>query len=107
MAGIGDMKRIQVVKITPSQGVNGRNINTKSKYTYWAEVTRLSGGRNYQNSQTQLNDGYRFRIRYNETIDPSASYSVVYNGMQFTVTSVYRENEKKFYWILDTQAKHG
>lgn len=104
---VGAMKRIQLLKAVYSKKVNGSNETEYTRYTYYAEVVRGSGSRSYQNSQTQLGSSYTFRIRYNSSIDPSSKYSLVYDGKQFTVTSVERENEKDFYWIIKAEAKNG
>lgn len=104
---VGQRKRIQLLKLVHSKGANGANENSQTRYTYWAEVVRGSGGRDYQNSQTQLNSSFTFRIRYNSTIDPNSKYYIVYDSKQLTVTSVERENEKDFYWIIRATAKNG
>lgn len=104
---VGTRKRIQLLKLVHSKNTNGTNVNTPTRHTYWAEVVRGSGGRNYQNSQTQLGSSYTFRIRYNSSIEPSSKYSLVYDKKQFTVTSVEKENEKDFYWIIKAEAKNG
>lgn len=104
---VGKMKRIQLLKAVYSKKVGGSNETDFDRYTYYAEVVRGSGGRNYQNSQTQLGSSYTFRVRYNSLIDPNSKYSLVYDGKQFTVTSVERENEKDFYWIIKAEAKNA
>ena len=104
---VGQRKRIQLLKLVHSKSASGANENSQTGYTYWAEVVRGSGGRNYQNGQTQLSSSYTFRIRYNSEIDPNSKYYIVYDNKQLTVTSVERENEKDFYWIIKAQAKNG
>jgi SPP1 family predicted phage head-tail adaptor len=104
---VGQRKRIQLLKAIYSKSVSGANETSFTRYTYWAEVVRGSGSRSYQNSQTQLNSSYTFRIRYNSTIDPNSRYAIVYDGKQLTVTSVERENEKDFYWLIKASNGQG
>lgn len=105
---IGTRKRIQLVKITTAKISGGSwGQPTKTRYNYWAEVSRSSGSRNYQNSQTQLGETVRFRIRYNGEFDLSAKWYLVYNGNDYTISSITKENEKQFYWIIEASTKHG
>lgn len=104
---IGTRKRIQLLKVVHSKSANGSNQNTQTRSTYYAEVVQGSGSRNYQNSQTQIASSYTFRIRYNSALDLNSKYSIIYDGRQFTVTSIVKENEKSFYWIITAEAKHS
>lgn len=103
---IGQLKRIQLVRVVSTKNANGTNQNTKTLYTYWAEVVQGSASRTYQNSQTQLGTSYQFRIRYNSSLNIDSSYSIVYEGKQFTITGAVRENNKNFYWLISAEAKH-
>lgn len=88
------------MRVINSKAVNGAWNNSKTKYTYWAEVVSGTGSRNYQNAQTQLTNSYTFKIRYNSSLDINAKWLVVYEGKQYTVTSITRDKEKNFYWNL-------
>lgn len=102
---IGRSKRIQLLKVVNTKAANGSNVNTTTKYTYYAEVVSGSGFRNYQNSQTQLGSSYRFKIRHNAALDVDSKYSIIYDGKQFTVTGITRDAERNFYWLIDAVAK--
>lgn len=98
---IGERKRIQLLKAVSTKAVNGSWDNSRTRYTYWAEVVKGTGSRNYDN-QTKLRSSYTFRVRYNGNLDINASWSVVYDGKQLTVTSISKDREKSFYWIIET-----
>lgn len=103
---VGTRKRIQLLKVDNVKLASGSwGQPVKTRYNFWAEVEHLSGSSAYKNSQTSLGSSYRFKIRYNPQLDLSAKWSLVYNGKQFTVTSIQRESEKNFYVIIEAQ--HG
>jgi SPP1 family predicted phage head-tail adaptor len=104
MAGIGQRKRIQLIKVDNLKAGNGAwGQPVKTRYNYWAEVSRSGGSRSYQ-SNTKLNGNYRFRIRYNGTLDISAKWVVIYDAKELTVQNIERESEKQFYYIIECQS---
>lgn len=107
MDSVGTWKRIQLLKVVNNKTAAGNwGVPSKTRYTTYAEVTRGSGSRNYQNGQTVLGDSYTFKVRYNGSLDMNAQWQLVYDKRQFTVTSIGRDKEKKFYWIIEATS-HG
>lgn len=105
---VGLRKQIQLVKVTNVKLATGEwGQPTKTRYNYWAEVVKSSGNSSFKDSQTQLGERYRFKVRYNGTFDLSAKWTVIYRGNDFTVSSITRDREKDFYWIIEASTSHG
>ena len=106
MAGIGALKQIQLVQITPAKGAEGNwNIETESSFNTWAEITSVNQYRDYQNGQTALGQSKRFKVRFRFDQYPGADWMVRYANKEWVVSSVIKEDEKAFYWIITAQAQ--
>lgn len=99
MAGIGSKHKIQLIKNVPTKGADGSITTTYTKYNVWAGVRRLSDGRNYT-GQTKLSEGYEFSVLYRGIFDVNADWQVLYLGERYTVSSIERDGEVKFNWII-------
>lgn len=104
--GIGQRQQIQLVHVPNTQSVSGNwEQQPKERYNTWAEVSSPSGFRDYQNGQTQLGLTKRFQIRFRFDLFPGADWEVKYQSKEYTVQSIERVNEKKFYWTIRGTAK--
>lgn len=105
MAGIGNMRMIKLQKRVVAKDANGSLVNSiSSSYKIWAEVGRDYGGREYSDSQTRLNARYTFKIYYNPDFVIDSNWKVIYDGKEFTVSSIERLNESRFNWIIKATA---
>jgi SPP1 family predicted phage head-tail adaptor len=105
MAGVGQRKQIQLIKVDNQKRANGSwGEPVKTRYNYWAEVLRNGGSRSFQSS-TRMGSDYRFRVRYNGTFDLSAKWVVVYDSKELTVQNIERDKEKQFYYIIDARCQ--
>lgn len=103
--GIADQKRVQLLKREVQTGTDGRRVpGTTQTYNLWAEVTSLSGSRDY-NQQTQLTATRRFKVRFKFNLHPNCDWLVKYNGNEYTVSEILRVDERRFYWQFTGTAK--
>lgn len=101
MAGIGDMMQVKLEKWTQSKGPTGSLDDTLvNSYPIWADVRKVSGSRNYTNSQTKERDRIEIKIWWKSAFDINALWKVVYDGRRHTVQSVEKINEKRFKYLL-------
>jgi SPP1 family predicted phage head-tail adaptor len=101
---VGQRRKVKLERWTQSKDANGRWVESiQSSDNIFAEVTFLSGSRSSTNGQTNVNNNIRFKIRYNE-LDIKAKWKVVYSGKRYSITSMHKEDGKRFYWILDAQS---
>lgn len=99
--GIGQRRQIQLVQITPSKGSEGNwNSEVETTFNSWAEITNVTSGRDYANGQVSLGQSKRFKVRFRFDQYPGADWKVKYDNRDWTVSSVAKENEKQFYWII-------
>lgn len=104
--GIGQQKKIQLVKMQVQTGVTGRRVEGAFQtYNLWAEISNVSGARDYLGNQTQFTNSKRFKVRFKFNLHPNCDWKVIYNGQEYTVTELNRMDEKRFYWQFVGTAK--
>lgn len=99
--GIGKRLQMQLVQITQSKGSEGNwNGEVETVFNTWAEITSTSQSRDYANGQVAMNQSKRFKVRFRFDQYPGADWKVRYDGKDWTVISVVKQDEKQFYWII-------
>jgi SPP1 family predicted phage head-tail adaptor len=97
---------IQLIHVPNDQSASGNwQQQPDQSYNTWAEVSNPSGFRDYLNGQTQLGLTKRFQVRFQFDLFPGADWKVKYQGKEYTVQSIERLNEKRFYWTIRGTAK--
>jgi SPP1 family predicted phage head-tail adaptor len=104
---VGTRKQIQLIHITVNQGADGQwSERSEEIHNTWAEVTNVNSFRDYENGQTGSWLTKRFRVRFKFDHDPlAADWKIRYQGKDYLVSGVVREDEKKFYWVITAQTK--
>ena len=106
MSGIGTRRQIQLVQILVGQDTDGQNIEQEGdKFGVWAQVENPSGFRQYLNGQTQMGKTKDFKIRFRFNKYPGANWKIRYEGKDWTITSVNKLDEKRFYWNMTATSK--
>lgn len=104
--GIGQRKQIQLSQVLVTVGAGGRNIEAQGQvFNTWAEVTEPTGFRDYINSQTQLGKTKKFLIRFRFDKYPNCNWKIRYDSVEWTISEIRKEDEKKFYWRLTGSSK--
>jgi SPP1 family predicted phage head-tail adaptor len=102
---IGERKQIRLEKWASTADGNGEFDETiVQRVNTYAEVKRLSGSAVYLNSQVGLDNLFQFRLRFN-SFDPTGDWRITFDRRIFTVHSIEKENQNRFYWIIKAQAK--
>lgn len=103
---VGLMRKIKLEKWTEAKDADGKWVESvESTDNLFAEVKFLSGSRESYAGQTNVSGSVRFKIRH-KNLKVVGKWKVVYNGKRYSITSIQRENEKKFYWILTADGQH-
>ena len=101
------MKPIKLVKISVVKDADGNNVEAGvANWSTFAKVTRVGGDAVDSNGALKLNTTYNFKVRINYNFNPSGNWRVVYDGRNFDVSSIEKENENKFFWIITGHAKN-
>ena len=101
---IGNLKPIKLLKYT--QTIDGDGDATESvqiSYKMWAEVQDGGGSRSQADGRTEMSDTKTFRLPfrgYNITPD----YRIEYFGQTYSIGSVRRIDEKRFFWEITALA---
>lgn len=97
---------IRLEKWVTSKDGSGNNIEeVTEKINLFAEVKRLSGDRASLNGVTNLDNFFQFIVRFTPSFNITGNWRVIYGGNYFTVHSIERMQEKRFYWIIKGEAK--
>lgn len=105
MAGVGNMKPIQVRQLQSERDSNGFDIaGDRLVFTGWASVRQASGFREYLTGQAQLGTIKEFRIRHTHGFPYDVDTRLVYDGKQYTINSMERDREKRFWWVIRATA---
>lgn len=103
MAGVS--KQIRLEKYVTAKDGSGNNTETVTKYNLFAEVKRRGGSRVNQDGQTQLTQSIQFRVRFRPDFKPSGNWRVVFDGNRYTVQSIEKEKEDRFWWLITTESQ--
>lgn len=100
--GIGSMRDRVIFKEPVNTSVPGAGWQTtyQTSFEDWTKIEPLTSNRTLQDSQIQLQDGFRFNIRYRDTPQPNKSMLVEYEGRDYTINSIVEVNERKRYWQI-------
>lgn len=97
---IGTMKPVILEQWAQVKDGGGNLVDSIThRYKIWADVEKVNGSRVYD-SQTKMEDGYRFRVWNRVAFDVDVLWKLVYDGKRLTVQSIEKENEKEFWWII-------
>lgn len=96
--------KIRLEKVTAAKDGSGDWKETITKYNLWAEVLSGSSGRSSLNGRTTLNATKQFKVRFRPDFKPEGNWRIVYDAKKYTVNSIEKENEKRFYWIITAEA---
>lgn len=100
--GIGSMRDRVTFKEPVNTPVPGAGHETTyiTSFTDWTKIEPLTSSRNLQDSQIELQDGFRFNIRYRIAPQPNKSMLVEYDGKDYTINSIVEVNNRKRYWQI-------
>lgn len=99
---IGQMRDRVVFKEpvdTPVDGAGADTVYVES-FVDWTKIEPLSSNRQLTDNQIQLQDGFRFNIRYRTSPQPNKKMLVEYEGKDYTINSITERNERKRYWQI-------
>lgn len=99
------VKQIRLEKWVTVKDGSGNNTETVSKYNLFAEVKRNGGGRINTDGQTSLTQNIQFRVRFRPDFKPSGNWRVVFDGLRYTVQTIEKEGEDRFWWLIKTESQ--
>jgi SPP1 family predicted phage head-tail adaptor len=102
---------IRLEKWVTTKDGNGNNTEQiVSKVNVFAEVSGSGGDRSSINNrrtvngETVLSNFFLFRFRFNPKFTTSGNWRVIYDGRRFTIKSIEKENQKRFWMIIKAEA---
>lgn len=100
--GIGSMRDRVIFKEPVNTPVPGGGSVSEWVVAFedWTKIEPLRSSRRLEDSQIQLQDGFRFNIRYRTMDHPTKSMLVEYEGKDYTINSIVEVNERKRYWEI-------
>lgn len=105
--GIGQRHQIQLIRLQSTKtaaGNWGSPVEVETIDT-WAEISDVSGGREFDQSKVKMDSVKRFLIRYRIDKYPNCDWRIRYQGQDWTVTDIRQTDEKRFYWQMTASSK--
>lgn len=103
---IGSRKQVEIRPYTSTKGAAGQNEETPgTPVRVWAEVQSPSGSRSYEHGQTKIGNTRDFIIGYRFDRFPNSSWRIMYDGKLWTVDSIEKIEERRFFYRLNASAK--
>ena len=102
---MAELKQIRLEKWVSTKDGSGDFKETVTKYNLWAEVTRQGGSRISLSGRTALSESYEFKMQFRPDFKPSGNCRIVYDGKRYTVTSIRKDEEKRFKWVFSCDGK--
>lgn len=99
---IGQMRDRIIFKSPVNTPVPGAGTETTyvKAFEDWTKIKPLRSTRFLQDNQIELQDGFRFDIRYRLTPQPNKSMLIEYEGKDYTINSIIEKNERQRYWEI-------
>jgi SPP1 family predicted phage head-tail adaptor len=98
-------KPIRLEKWTAARDHVGDPQEGVTRYDMWAEVEDAGGTRGTLNGRTSLSRTKVFRVLFRPNFKPTGKWSIVYDGARYTVSSVLKDEEKRFVWVFTATGK--
>lgn len=103
---IGLRKQIKIIDVSPVQDGNGNmKPNETVLFAGWAEVTNPSSSRSFFLGQDSMDHTKFFKIRNHQFLTANINTRLIYDGKKYAVSSIEKEDEKNFYWIVKATAQ--
>lgn len=102
MAGL--MSKIRLEKWVSTRTANGW-AESVTKYNVWAEVLSSSSSKANAQGRTAINQTKQFKVRFRPDFKPTGNWKLTYEGKRYSVNSIEKENEKRFYWVITAEAR--
>lgn len=98
---------IKLVKnvVTQEAGGNWPSEPTETKYQVFADLIAPSSAFRSYDAQTQLGQVKTFYIRFRFDLYPDGDWKIEYAGKEWTVRSIVRDQDRRFFWIVTANYK--
>ena len=101
---MASLKPIRLEKWVSAKNAQGDFKETKTTYNLWAEVMDSSGSR-VSGDRTTLERSRVFRVRFRPELKLTGNWRVVYDGVRYTVSSIEKVGQKRFWWEIIASGK--
>ena len=102
---VGVMKPIRLIKITSTQDVNGRWVESESaSYNIWASLLKNNSSRDVKNGQTSISNTIQFKMYARDLFDVTVSWRLEWSGRRYTVSGIDRIDERLFNVLITATA---
>lgn len=98
-------KPIRLEKWTAERDHKGDPQEGVLRYDMWAEVEDAGGTRGTVNGKTSLSRTKTFRMQFMPNFKPTGKWSIVYDGSRYTISSVLKDDERRFWWVFTGTGK--
>jgi SPP1 family predicted phage head-tail adaptor len=88
--GIGVARKVKIVVVGQSQGVDGPDVTSEELANIWAQINTISQSRGFDANKANFKTSYEFLIRYDSALLIDIRCMVEYNNRFYSIQSIER-----------------
>lgn len=88
--GIGVARKVKIVVVGQSNGVDGPDVTSDELANVWAQINTISQSRGFDANKANFKTSYEFLIRYDSALLIDVRCMVEYNNRFYSVQSIER-----------------
>lgn len=88
--GIGVARKVKIVVVGQSQGVDGPDVTSDELANIWAQINTISQSRGFDANKANFKTSYEFLIRYDSALLIDIRCMVEYNNRFYSIQSIER-----------------
>lgn len=88
--GIGVARKVKIVVVWQSQGVDGPDVTSDELANIWAQINTISQSRGFDANKANFKTSYEFLIRYDSALLIDIRCMVEYNNRFYSIQSIER-----------------
>jgi head-tail adaptor len=98
--GIGVARKVKIVVVGQSMGVDGVDVTSEEVANLWAQINTVSQNRGFDGGKANFKTSYEFLIRYDQNVEISIRCMIEYSNRFYSIQSIDRvdrvRGENKF-----------
>lgn len=88
--GIGVARKVKLVAVGQSQGVDGPEVTAEEVANVWAQITTVSQSRGFDANKANYKNTFEFLIRYDSAVAITIRYMIEYGNKFYSIQSIER-----------------
>jgi SPP1 family predicted phage head-tail adaptor len=88
--GIGVARKVKIVVVGQSEGVDGPEVTSDEVANVWAQINTISQNRGFDAGKANYKTSYEFLIRYDSAVSITIRCMIEYSNRFYSIQSIER-----------------